>query len=72
MFTYIAYLITLIFSIIGGVMAWKSYNYFIPKSDFYRKSSYQIIYKKIFWVMSAMMTIALVTLALFGYLKGKI
>jgi hypothetical protein len=72
MFTYLVYLIALVFSIIGGIIAWKSYNYFIPKSDYYRKSSYQIIYKKIFGVLSVMMTIALVTLALFGYYKSKI
>ncbi|CAM3902885.1 Molybdenum ABC transporter permease [Flavobacterium branchiophilum] len=72
MFTYLAYIISFIVSIIGGFIAWKSYNYFIPKSDFYRKSSYQIFYKKIFWVLSVMMTVALLTLALFGHFKGKI
>ena len=72
MIKYLIYSITLIFSIIAGVIAWKSFNFFIPKSDFYRKSSYQIIYKKIFWVLSVMMTAALVTLALFGHFKKEI
>jgi hypothetical protein len=72
MWTYFAYFTSIITSIIGGFIAWKNYNYFIPKSDYYRKSSYQIFYKKIFWVLSAMMTFALITLALFGYFIGKI
>lgn len=72
MFTYFAFFVSFIFSIISGIIVWKNYNFFIPKSDFYRKSSYQIIYKKIFWVLSLMMTVGLVSLALFGYLKGKI
>jgi hypothetical protein len=72
MFTYLAYFATIVTSIFGGFIAWKNYNYFIPKSDYYRKSSYQIFYKKIFWVLSVMMTVALVTFALFGHFKGKI
>ncbi len=71
MFTYLAYTFSFIFSNIGGIIAWKSFVFFTPKSEFYRKSNYQIIYKKIFWVLSVMITIGLITLSFFGYIKIK-
>jgi len=71
MFHILAYSTSLIFSIIGAIIAWKISNFYIPKRDFYRKSSFEILYKKIFWTLSIMISIFLITLAIFGYLQEK-
>lgn len=72
MYNYIAYITSLFFSIIGGIIAWKTSNLFISKRDFYRKSTYDILYMKAFKVLSFMIFIFIITIAIFGFLKDKI
>lgn len=71
MFHFLAYSTAIIFSIIGAIVAWKISNFYISKRDFYTKSSYEILFRKIFWILSIMISIFLITLSIFGYLKEK-